>query len=230
MNYFRAADQRGHANFGWLDSHHSFSFGSYYDADHMGVSTLRVINDDRMAPDSGFATHGHQDMEIISYVLEGGVRHADSMGNEYVVPAGDVQLMSAGSGVTHSEYNASSTGEAHFLQIWITPDVTGTDPGYQQNRFAPAPGLTPIVTADGRDGSLVIRQNASVYRLSLDAGQTSPLPFGNQGYLHVIEGDAEIGNVKLSKSDGLGFDSSTLESGIQIVASSGLHALYFDLP
>ena len=132
MNYIRRADERGHADFGWLDSRHSFSFGEYHDPDHMGFSNLRVINDDTVAPGAGFGTHGHRDMEIISYVLSGAVRHEDSMGNRFVVPAGDVQRMSAGSGVLHSEFNDSDEAPVHFLQIWITPSEMGLAPSYEQ--------------------------------------------------------------------------------------------------
>jgi quercetin 2,3-dioxygenase len=144
----RLAHERGTANFGWLNSHHSFSFGSYYDPAHMGHSALRVINDDSVEPGAGFGTHGHRDMEIISFVTQGTMEHKDSMGNVQVLPQGEFQLMSAGRGITHSEYNASPTEKLKFLQIWIVPESQGGEPGYQQKRFTAKAGLTPIITPE----------------------------------------------------------------------------------
>ena len=167
MNYTRAANARGSVDFGWLQSQHTFSFGSYQDPAHMGVSVLRVINEDRVAPGAGFDTHGHRDMEIISYVRSGAIRHEDSMGHQFVLPAGEVQVMSAGSGVTHSEFNASNTEPLHFLQIWIEPNRLGTAPRYEQRQITQNGALTPLVTGDGRDGSLTMQQDAACIGCSL---------------------------------------------------------------
>ncbi|KZZ46584.1 pirin, partial [Thalassolituus sp. HI0120] len=162
-------------NFGWLNSQHSFSFGHYYDPKHMGFSALRVINDDSVAPGAGFDTHGHRDMEIISYVLEGAIEHKDSMGHSYIVPAGDVQRMSAGTGVTHSEFNHSKQHNLRFLQIWIQPNKLGITPGYQQQKIEQRGKLTPLVTPDGSDGSLSIQQDVSLYRVALNRGESLQL-------------------------------------------------------
>ena len=228
MNYIRPAGDRGHANFGWLDSYHSFSFGTYHDPMHVGVSALRVINDDTVAPGAGFGSHGHRDMEIISYVLEGAVRHEDSMGHRFTVPAGEIQLMSAGSGVMHSEYNDSLTDPVHFLQIWITPNVLEAEPGYQQRQITQDGPVTPLVTPDGRDGSLTIRQDASLYRVQLKAGEQVLLQAGSSaGYLHVIEGDARVGDEVLHQGDGAGFPAG---ENINLQSGRTLTALYFQLP
>ena len=225
----RRSEDRGKANFGWLNAKHSFSFGQYYDPEHMGVSVLRVINDDTVAPSAGFDTHGHRDMEIISYVLDGAVRHEDSMGNRYVVPAGDVQVMSAGTGVMHSEFNDSDTNPVHFLQIWITPKVMGTKPRYEQKRIEQNGKLTPLVTADGRDGSLTMQQDASLYRLQLEANESIELDLA-KGYLHLIEGALTLSqvdgsSVEMKPGDGFGFSELTT-----VVADEPAHALLFELP
>ena len=229
MDYIRTADSRGHANFGWLDSRHTFSFGSYYDPKYMGISALRVINDDTVSGGAGFDTHGHRDMEIISYVLEGAIAHRDSMGNQFVIPAGEVQRMSAGSGVTHSEYNASADETLRFLQIWIQPNVRSISPSYEQAYIEQNGALTPLVTPDGRDGSLSMHQDASLYRLRLAAGESHTLALDERaGYLHVIKGTAQSGTHQLSAGDGIGLISSErleLRSG-----SEGFEALWFDLP
>ncbi len=230
MHYARPASDRGNANFGWLNSYHSFSFGHYYDPEHMGISTLRVINDDTVAPGAGFDTHGHRDMEIISYVLDGAVRHEDSMGNRYVVPAGDVQVMSAGSGVMHSEYNNSDVDPVHFLQIWITPDVMGSKPRYEQKTIRQTGVLTPLVTPDGRDGSLTMQQDASMSRLMLDAGESTRLDGASAAYLHLIEGELALSfedgeSVTVKAGDGYGFAAS-----VQVEANAAVHALFFELP
>lgn len=228
MIYQRPAKERGRASFGWLDSKHSFSFGSYYDPQHMGISVLRVINDDTVAPGAGFATHGHQDMEIISYVLEGAIEHKDSMGNQFVVPAGDVQRMSAGTGITHSEFNHSGSEPLKFLQIWIVPAQKGIAPGYEQKAIAQDGELTPLVTPDGRDGSLTLHQDASLYRLQLDPGSTRELSAGKRtGYLHVISGDATLGEAALTAGDGIGVQDDSLKIA---AGQQGLTALWFDLP
>ena len=238
MFYYRPAESRGKANFGWLNSQHTFSFGNYYDADHMGISTLRVINDDMVAPGAGFGNHGHRDMEIISYILEGSIEHKDSMGNHFTVPAGEVQRMSAGTGIMHSEFNASKTEPLKFLQIWITPNVTGIKPSYEQMPIKQSSTMTPLVTPDGRDGSLSIHQDASIYRLKLTAGESYDLEAlakdenERVGYLHVIEGSSvEEGSVNvgtgLKPGDGLGI----IKDQLSITAGNdGLVALWFDLP
>ncbi|SHF14397.1 hypothetical protein SAMN04487965_1472 [Microbulbifer donghaiensis] len=229
MDYIRKADARGRANFGWLDSRHTFSFGSYYDPKHMGVSVLRVINDDTVKGGAGFGAHGHRDMEIISYVLEGAIEHRDSIGNRFVVPAGEVQRMSAGTGIQHSEYNASRSAPLKFLQIWIEPDVMGIPPSYEQARIEQRGPLTPLVTPDGRDGSLSMHQDASLYRLRLQPGEQFTLQTGGRsGYLHIVDGSANAGSSKLAAGDGVGF-TRTREQGI-VAGTAGLEALWFDLP
>ncbi len=233
MFYYRAAKSRGKANFGWLKSQHTFSFGEYYDGDHMGISTLRVINDDVVAPGAGFGNHGHRDMEIISYILEGSIEHKDSMGNHFTVPAGEVQRMSAGTGIMHSEFNASRTEPLKFLQIWITPNVTGIKPSYEQMPIVQSSTMTALVTPDGRDGSLSIHQDASIYRLKLTAGESYELAAlakeenERVGYLHVVEGSSVNIGTGLKAGDGLGIikDQLKLTAG-----DDGLVALWFDLP
>jgi len=233
MFYYRAADSRGKANFGWLNSQHTFSFGNYYDGDHMGISTLRVINDDVVAPGAGFGNHGHRDMEIISYILEGSIEHKDSMGNQFTVPAGEVQRMSAGTGIMHSEFNASKTEPLKFLQIWITPNVTGIKPSYEQMPIVQSSTMTALVTPDGRNGSLSIHQDASIYRLKLNAGESYDLEAQAKdenervGYLHVIEGSSVNVGTGLKAGDGLGI----IKDQLTVTASDdGLVALWFDLP
>lgn len=226
--YYRPSIERGKANFGWLDSRHSFSFGHYYDPKHMGFSVLRVINDDSVAAGAGFDTHGHRDMEIISYITKGSIEHADSMGNRFVIPAGDVQRMSAGRGVTHSEYNHSKEDELKFLQIWIEPNVRGIEPGYEQKPVIQTDVLTELVTPDGRNGTLMMHQNASISRLVLAAGESINLETGNRaGYLHGLEGSADANGYSLSNGDGLGLNqnSLTIKAG-----SEGFSGLWFDLP
>ncbi|GAA5443398.1 quercetin 2,3-dioxygenase [Microbulbifer sp. NBRC 101763] len=229
MYYFRPAQERGTANFGWLQSKHSFSFGYYYDRMHMGFSALRVINDDTVRPGAGFDTHGHRDMEIISYILEGAIEHVDSEGNRFVVPAGEVQRMSAGTGITHSEYNHSTSQRLKFLQIWIQPNRQGIKPGYEQKSIIQTKKLTPLVTPDGRDDSLTMQQDASLYRLHLKSGESVVLDTRiRPGYLHVIEGSATFNsNHKMMAGDGLGLfkEDIQLQAGID-----GITALWFDLP
>ncbi|MFT4998911.1 MAG: redox-sensitive bicupin YhaK (pirin superfamily) [Flavobacteriales bacterium] len=228
MFYYRAAAARGNANFDWLNSQHTFSFGNYYDPDHMGISVLRVINDDIVAPGAGFGEHGHRDMEIISYILEGSIEHADSMGNKFVVPAGDVQRMSAGTGVMHSEFNASATEPLKFLQIWISPNVRGIEPSYEQMAVVQSSTMTPLVTPTGRDGSLSIHQDASLFRLQLQAGESYDLAAQKHvGYLQVISGSALSNEYALTPGDGLGI----IKDRISISAGGeGLVALWFELP
>jgi redox-sensitive bicupin YhaK (pirin superfamily) len=234
MFYFRAANARGNANFGWLDSQHTFSFGNYYDPDHMGISVLRVINDDIVAPGAGFDNHGHRDMEIISYILEGSIEHKDSMGNQFIVPAGDVQRMTAGTGIMHSEFNASKTEPLKFLQIWISPNLKGVKPSYEQMPVVQSSTMTPLVTPNGRDGSLSINQDINLFRLQLEPGETYDLVARKHiGYLHVMEGSA-VGDQQildkqsvLRSGDGLGL----IEDQLSITARhAGLVALWFELP
>ncbi len=230
MIRIRHGDERGRANFGWLDSRHTFSFGSYYDARHMGVSALRVINEDKVTPGAGFGEHGHRDMEIISVVLQGEIAHKDSTGTVAYLRPGEVQLMSAGSGIRHSEFNASNTEALHFLQIWIEPNVKGQAPGYQQQTFTPREGLTLLASADGADGSMVLKQDASVWQLLLPAQgeQTLRLAKGRTGYLHLIEGELLVAGEHLVAGDGV-----TLSADQQFVVRVGVNpvrALWFDLP
>ena len=233
MITLRKATERGHANHGWLDSYHTFSFADYYDREQMGWSVLRVINEDRVAPGMGFGTHGHRDMEIISYVLEGSLQHKDSMGNGTLIEPGDVQRMSAGRGVMHSEFNPSETSPVHFLQIWITPDVTGIRPSYEQKRFADDDKrgrLRLVASHDGRDGSVTIHQDASIYASLLEAGQAVDFSLAPSrvGYLHVARGDVLLDGERLTPGDGarLGAGSSLKLEG----AGGASEILLFDLP
>lgn len=227
MFYLRKQTERGHANFGWLDSKHSFSFGQYYDPKHMGVSVLRVINDDTVIAGAGFGSHSHRDMEIISYVLEGAIEHKDSLGQQFVVSAGEIQRMSAGSGITHSEYNASKSAPLHFLQIWIAPDKKGIQPSYQQTAVIQQGPLTALVTPDGRDGSLSMQQDASIHRLQLPAGHTYQLDTQHRpGYLHIISGNTQVNDYCLTAGDAL----AAIQEKLSVRATTELTALWFDLP
>jgi len=233
MLELRSATARGAANFGWLDSKHSFSFGRYYDPAQMGFSVLRVINDDWVAPGAGFDTHGHRDMEIISMVLAGKIAHKDSTGQQQVLPVGEFQLMSAGRGIMHSEFNASASEELKFLQIWIDPNVRGTEPGYQQQAFAQMPGMQLIASPDGREQSLKLRQDACLFQLSLTAGtkQQQQLDASRKYYLHLISGELQLttaeGAVTLKAGDGVKLSNSDAQQ-LQAIADS--HGLWFDLP
>lgn len=225
----RKAHERGRANFGWLDSRHTFSFGSYYDPQHMGFSELRVINDDIVQPGEGFDTHGHRDMEIISYVLEGSIAHKDSEGNVKILPAGEFQLMSAGSGIYHSEYNASDTSPLRFLQIWIQPSETGGQPGYQQKAFGREPGITPIATPDGQDGTLKIKQDASLSQIILLPGESVPITPQRNVFIHQVDGQLSVNDTILAPGDGA---MITQESDILLsnLGAEPVTALVFDLP
>ena len=231
MITLRLASERGKANFGWLDSKHSFSFGSYYDPEHMGFSALRVINDDSVTPGAGFATHGHRDMEIISYVLEGSIAHKDSEGNVEVLPAGEFQLMSAGSGISHSEYNASKTESLKFLQIWIQPNTLGNTPGYQQKNFGQAVGLTTIATPTGDKGTLKIKQNATLSQLILAPNSeiTYQVTVGRKVYVHQVAGQLSIDEQNLSAGDGAKLTDITTVTLVN-PADTQSTALIFDLP
>ncbi len=226
--YVRRANERGSVNLGWLESNHSFSFGHYYDPKYMGVSVLRVINDDWVKPGAGFDTHGHRDMEIITYMLEGALKHKDSMGNEFTVCAGEVQRMSAGSGITHSEFNASDSEPVHLLQIWIQPKARGIAPGYQQARIRQSGALTPLVTPDGVDGSVTMHQDASLSRLVLGAGESIQLSSrGGPAYLHLISGELQAGGLHLTDGDAVAIAADTV---LTATADSQTQALWFELP
>ncbi len=229
MITLRPAAERGHASLGWLDSHHSFSFADYHDPRHMGVSQLRVINDDRIAPRSGFDAHPHRDMEIISYVLEGSIEHRDSMGNSSRLEAGEVQVMSAGSGIVHSEYNPSTSRPLHLLQIWIQPRQKGMSPRYAQKDFSAVQGLGLLASPDGREGSLPIQQDACLYLARLEEHQriSQPARAGRTYYLHVANGSLEVNGVHLGAGDG-----ATLadEPAIALEAERQTEALLFELP
>lgn len=207
MLELRPAAARGLANLGWLRSHHTFSFGSYYDPEHTGFSDLLVINDDRVRPGRGFDTHGHRDMEIFSYVLEGALEHKDSMGTGSVIRPGDVQMMSAGTGIRHSEVNASRQEPVHFLQIWIVPDREGVTPRYQQQHFTDADKrgrLRLIISPDGAEGSLSVYQDVRVYAGLFDGAerQRFVLPEARFGYLHVARGALRVNGEHLAEGDG----------------------------
>ena len=228
MKYIRTSDQRGSVNLGWLKSKHSFSFGNYYDPKHMGVSVLRVINDDMVMPGQGFGTHGHKDMEIISYVIEGALEHKDSEGNKYTVPAGDIQRMSAGSGVMHSEYNASKKDKVKFLQIWIQPNKMGIKPSYEQKNITQKGPLTPLLTPKGKNGSLSLNQDASLSRLVLKADETFTLdPSKRMGYLHIVKGEMMADKNYVEAGDGFAVDPN---QKVELKALSTVEALWFDLP
>lgn len=224
----RAAD-RGQTGLAWLDSRHTFSFGDYFDPRFLGVSALRVINDDTVRAGAGFGTHGHRDMEILTYVTEGVIAHEDSTGNRETVPAGEFQLMHAGKGIYHSEFNASQTDLLRFLQIWIKPGETGGRPGYEQKRFPRIDGLQLVVSPDGADGSLTVRQDARVWRLSLAAGaaQALPLSASRVGFLHVVNGALTVGAEVLSAGDGATLRD--LDMAV-VTASTPAECLFFDLP
>jgi len=232
MNAVRRANERGHARHGWLDSFHSFSFADYHDPSHMGFGPLRVINEDRVQPGQGFGTHGHRDMEIISYVLEGGLAHRDSMGNGSVIRPGDVQRMSAGTGITHSEYNASERDPVHFLQIWIEPEVRGIAPSYEEKRFDDASKRGQwrlIASRDGREGSVRIHQDARLYVTRLEAGESisHELASGRRAYVHVIRGDARVNEQPLTTGDALKVES---EREVRVDQARAADVLLFDLP
>lgn len=231
MITIRHASDRGQANFGWLQSRHTFSFGSYYDPNHMGVSALRVINDDIVSPDAGFDTHGHRDMEIISLVLEGAIEHKDSQGNRKSLPAGEFQLMSAGRGIYHSEYNASSIQPLRFLQIWIEPNEQGGEPGYQQKDFGREAGFTVIATPTGKDGTLHIKQDARLLQLILAPTEsvTLSLDIGRHAYVHQIAGILDVETTSLAPGDG----ATVADLSQMTFTNSGVQtaqALVFDLP
>ncbi len=228
----RRANDRGLAEHGWLKSFHTFSFADYYDPDHMGFGPLRVINEDRVQPGRGFGTHGHRDMEIISYVLEGGLAHKDSMGNGSVIRPGDVQRMSAGTGVQHSEFNASDRELVHFLQIWIEPNVRGVKPSYEEKRFDDASKrgkLRLVASPDGREGSVRIHQDADVYAALVDGAEAvefKPRP-GRLVYVHVARGAAQVAGDSLQAGDAMKIWEA--DGALRIERGRGAEILLFDL-
>lgn len=227
MITIRRGSERGHARHGWLDSHHTFSFADYYDEKFMGFSDLRVINDDWVVGGAGFGTHPHRDMEIISYVLEGSIEHKDSMGMHERLKAGEVQVMSAGTGVRHSEYNGSATDKLNFLQIWIMPNQRGGEPRYAQKDFSGATGITLVVSPDGRNGSLPIRQDAAIHRIKLvqESAEFLTAP-ARVYYLQVARGVLMVNGTLLSAGDGAFIKD---EANLQFSTEQQAEALLMDL-
>jgi len=229
----RYAGNRGVTNLGWLDSRHSFSFGHYYDPEQMGFGPLRVINQDRVRPGAGFDTHGHRDMEIVSYVLDGALEHKDSIGTGSVIRPGDVQVMSAGTGIRHSEFNHSKQEPVHFLQIWLLPDKQGLPPRYDQKNFADAEKrgrLRLVGSPDGRDGSIVIHQDARLFASLLDDGESvnHSIEPGRKAWVQVIRGEVAVNGEALRTGDGAAVER---ESNIAVTArADGSEILLFDLP
>lgn len=223
------SDDRGRSQYGWLDSRHTFSFADYYDPDNKGVSVLRVINDDIVAPGTGFETHSHRDVEIISYILEGAIEHKDSLGNITRLEAGDFQVMTAGTGVTHSEYNPSPTERLRFLQIWIWPGTKGLTPTYAEKAFPTNTKRQLIASPDGRDGSLLINQDATLERLQLTAGDTEILSVstGRTGMLHIVSGAIDTATASLGAGDAVVIDDG---SKLQLAVTVDAEALWFNLP
>jgi redox-sensitive bicupin YhaK (pirin superfamily) len=232
MFEIRRAGDRGRANFGWLNSRHTFSFGHYYDPSHMGFGSLRVINEDTVKPGAGFGTHGHRDMEIISYVLEGALEHRDSLGNGSVIRPGDVQRMTAGTGIRHSEFNPSDEDDVHFLQIWILPAESGLEPGYEQHTFNDEEKrnrLRQVVSPDGQDGSLKIHQDVHIYAAALneDASVTYPLRRGRTSWIQVARGRVRVNGQNLQQGDGAAI--ADLQEVMITGRGAGAEILLFDL-
>lgn len=231
MLNIRRSGERGPTRIGWLDSKHSFSFGGYYDPDQMGFGPLRVINEDRVQPGAGFGRHGHRDMEIISYVLDGALEHKDSIGTGSVIRPGDVQRMSAGTGIEHSEFNSSKTEPVHFLQIWIVPERRGLEPGYEQKRFEADQKrgrLRLVGSRDGRDGSITIHRDVDLFSGLFDAGEraTHRLRPGRAAWLQVARGEIRINGERLHAGDGASIESS---DSIDIEGVDNAEVLLFDM-
>ena len=231
MITLRKSSDRGHANHGWLDSYHSFSFAGYHDEKHMGFGNLRVINEDRIAPGTGFGTHGHKDMEIISYVLQGNLGHKDSMGNVKGIPPGDVQRLSAGTGVQHSEFNHAEGQITHFLQIWIEPNVKGIAPGYEQKTFTPEDKrgrLQLVASNDGSDGSVIIHADAKIYAGLFDGQEAASLSLSpaRKTYIHLVKGSLQVNSLPLAQGDAA---LLSLESHLHLGHGQNAEVLVFDL-
>jgi redox-sensitive bicupin YhaK (pirin superfamily) len=232
MLTLRPSAERGHADHGWLNTYHSFSFANYYDPRHMGFSLLRVINEDVVAPGQGFGTHPHRDMEIITVILQGTLEHQDSMGNKAQIKPGEVQRMSAGTGVTHSEYNPSPMQPVHLMQIWIETGAKGIKPSYEQKAFDEAEKLNTlrlVASPDGRDGSVTIHTDASLYQTVLrDGGRvTHDVPAGRRAYVHVARGEATLNGKRLGAGDGARVED---EPALSLAAETFAEVLVFDLP
>ena len=231
MHAIRHAADRGRASLGWLDSRHTFSFGQYYDPEHMGFGPLRVINEDWIQPGQGFGMHGHQDMEIITYIVDGELEHKDSMGSGSVIRRGDVQRMSAGTGVMHSEFNHSDDNLVHLLQIWILPERSGLEPSYEEKNFdidATQGELRLVGSRDARDGSVTIHQDVDLYAAVLADGQSvqHALAAGRKAWLQVVQGNVDLNGQPLKAGDGVAFDA---EGRLDIAATSAAEVLLFDM-
>jgi quercetin 2,3-dioxygenase len=231
MLTLRKSQDRGYADHGWLKSFHSFSFAGYYDPEHMGWGNLRVINEDRIAPGTGFGTHGHKDMEIISYVLSGSIGHKDNVGNAASIPPGDVQRMSAGTGILHSEFNHAPTDETHFFQIWIHPNVTGIAPGYEQKTFADGEkrgALRLVASNDGAQGSVTIHADAKMYAGLFNGAEQTQLPLNpeRKAYVHLVRGELSVNGQRLN-----GGDAALLanEAGLKLSDGKNAEVIVFDL-
>ena len=228
MIALRPAEERGHTRLSWLDSRHSFSFDRYYDPRHMGFRVLRVINEDRVDPGQGFGTHPHRDMEILTFVLEGALEHKDSLGSGSVIRPGDVQRMTAGTGISHSEFNPSRTEPVHFLQVWILPERPGLEPSYEQRSF-PAAGLRLVGSRDGREGSVRIHQDVLVYVARLSPGEevVHALAPGRHAWIQMARGAAQVNGTRLAAGDGAALSE---ERSVELRGVDGAEALVFDLP
>jgi quercetin 2,3-dioxygenase len=231
MLTLRKSRERGYADHGWLKSFHSFSFANYYDPEHMGFANLRVINEDRIAPGTGFGTHGHRDMEIISYVLEGNLAHKDTLGNVKGIPPGDVQRMSAGTGVQHSEFNHAPDQTTHFLQIWLEPNAMGIPPSYEQKTFADDEKrgrLRLVASPDGAEGSVLVHADAKVYAGLFDGAESFSLGLDpkRKGYVHVVRGEIEVNGTKLGTGDAAKLEK---ESAVSLSGGHDAEVLVFDL-
>ena len=228
MMTLRLAEDRGHTRLDWLDSRHSFSFDSYHDPRHMGFRVLRVINEDRVASGSGFPTHSHRDMEILTFVLEGALEHKDSLGTGSVIRPGDVQRMTAGSGISHSEFNPSRSEPVHFLQVWILPGRPGLAPSYEQRSF-PAAGVSLVASEDGRDGSITVHQDTAVYRAVLGPGEEVAHPIAPDRYawIQMARGTGLVNGTRLAAGDGAAVSE---ERSVALRGIESLEVLVFDLP
>jgi quercetin 2,3-dioxygenase len=231
MITLRKSQERGYADHGWLKSYHSFSFAGYYDPAHMGFANLRVINEDRIAPGTGFGTHGHKDMEIVSYVMSGSIGHKDNVGNSASIPPGDVQRMSAGTGIQHSEFNHAPSEETHFLQIWIEPNVKGIAPGYEQKTFAAASKqgkLKLVASPTGAEGSVTIHADAAIYAGLFNAGETASLPLAknHKSYVHLVRGQLSVNGHALKTGDAAKLVD---ESAVHLTDAVDAEVLVFDL-